>query len=81
VSVVMTWVTAVVLIAAFSAALVFIDPLTLIADWWDVRQVRKMSRPGPGEVCREVSPDGVRTVTLDTSGEHVWNVTPWLRTD
>lgn len=32
-----TWVTAILLIAAFSAALVFVDPLTLIADWWSDR--------------------------------------------
>lgn len=36
-----SWLAAFLLIAAFSAALVFIDPLTLIADWWDDHQWRK----------------------------------------
>ncbi|MDV7194623.1 hypothetical protein [Mycolicibacterium fortuitum] len=38
------WVIATLLIAGFSAALVFIDPLTLIADWWTDRRYDKDHR-------------------------------------
>jgi hypothetical protein len=31
------WAIAVLIIAVYSAALVFIDPFTIVADWWSNR--------------------------------------------
>lgn len=35
------WIAATALILAFSAFLVFVDPLTLIADWLEDRRLKK----------------------------------------